>query len=451
MYDVLIKNGKIVSDDRVYQGDIAIKDEKIAAILISGEKVKAEKIIDAEGKYVFPGAIDCHVHFNEPGYTWREDFRHGSSAAAVGGTTTVIDMPLQNTPPLIDREIFKAKKEAIEKNSVVDYAFWGGVIEGNLGEIKDLNEEGVVAFKSFISPTSPDYSSLNMGLVRDALKITKEIDSLIGFHCEDYSIIKNEENKAIQEGRTTREDYLLSRPVIAELISTQNIIALARENDAKVHICHVSHPEVAEEIRKAQQSGVRITAETCSHYLVYTEDDLIKNGMLFKCAPPLRKKEARDKLWEYVIDGTLSCIGSDHSPSTLEEKSEETNGAFGAWGGISGVQSLMQVMFDQAVNKKGLSPTFISKTLSYGPSKVFGLSDKKGKIECGYDADLVILDAEKEWEITNESLFYLNKISAFIGLKGKGTPIYTLIRGKIVAENGKVVEEFGYGKLIKKK
>lgn len=450
MFDLVVKNGLIVSSERIYMGSICVKDGKIASIVAPNLDVTAEKVIDAGGKYIFPGAIDTHAHLNDPGYTWREDYEHGTMAAAVGGITTVIDMPLQNEPALTDGKIFDDKYAIVSPNAYVDYCFWGGLVDYNLNSLVELDNRGCVAFKSFIGPVSPDYVSLTMGQVREALEILKTVDARAGFHCEDYSIIKWEEGRAMRKENQTWEDFLNARPLIAEVIATKNIIDLAKEVGAKVHICHVSHPEVAKVIEQAQQEGVDVTGETCSHYLTFNRNDVIKNGSLFKCAPPLREAEAVEKMWEYVDNGTLSCVSSDHSPCTLEEKNEEIHGVFGAWGGISSIQNVMQVTFSEGVVKRGYSPTILARTLSEGPAKAFGLYGRKGAIEVGFDADLVILDPEKEWEITPESLHYVNKISAFVGLKGKGLPICTILRGEIIVEEDSVVGEKGYGQLLKK-
>lgn len=450
MFDLIVKNGKIVTAERVYEATVCIKEGKIEAIVAPDVPVEGSKVVDAEGKYIFPGAIDTHAHLNDPGYTWREDYEHGTAAAAVGGITTIIDMPLQNEPALTDGKIFDDKYNAVSPNAYVDYCFWGGLVDYNLESLTELDSKGCVAFKSFIGPVSPDYVSLTMGQVREALEILKTCDARAGFHCEDYSIIKWEEGRAKRKETQDWEDFLNSRPLIAELMATKNIIDLAKETGTKVHICHVSHPDVAEEIRKAKLEGLDITGETCSHYLTFSRDDVIKNGSLFKCAPPLREASAIEKMWEYVDDGTLSCVSSDHSPCALEEKSEEEHGVFGAWGGISGIQNVMQVTYSEGVAKRGYSPTILARTLSEGPAKAFGLYGRKGAIELGFDADMVILDPEKEWEITPESLKYVNQISAFVGLKGKGLPVCTILRGTVVAENNQVVGEKGFGNLVKK-
>lgn len=450
MFDLVIKNGKVVAADRVFAASIGVQDGKIAAIAEPGTPLEARKTIDAKGNYVFPGAIDSHAHLNDPGYNWREDYEHGTAAAAVGGCTTVVDMPMQNEPALTDGRVFDKKLDHVAPNAYVDYCFWGGLVDYNFAALRELDEKGCVAFKSFIGPVSPDYVSLSIGQAKEALEILKTCDARAGFHCEDYSIIKWEEHRALQKKQIDWQDFLNSRPVVAELVATQNIIELARSVGAKVHICHVSHPKVAKAIRDAQLDGVDVTAETCGHYLTFTDQEVIKNGSLFKCAPPLREAAAVEEMWEYINNGTLSCVGSDHSPCELSEKSQEVHGVFGAWGGISGIQSTMQAVFSEGVAKRGYCPTILARVLSEGPAKAFGIYGKKGAIKVGFDADLVIFDPKKEWEITPDSLYYVNKISAFVGLKGVGLPVCTLVRGQVIAEDGKLIGTKGFGKFVKK-
>lgn len=280
--------------------------------------------------------------------------------------------------------------------------------------------------------------------------ILKKFNGIAGFHCEDYDIIEKLEKDKLAQGTLSAQDYLDSRPLEAELIATRNVISIAEKTGSRIHICHVSHPLVAEEIRKAKARGVNVTGETCMHYLMFTGNDLIKNGMLFKCSPPLRTTESCAGLWEYICDGTLDCLCSDHSPATPEEKTEKKLGAFGAWGGLSGVQTTVQVFFDQLVNHHKLSPTIMASVLSKRPAEIFGIYGIKGDISVGFDADFTAIDPDKEWEITNESLKYLNKQSAFVGLKGKGAPVLTILRGKVIAENGNIFENTPYGKLIKR-
>ncbi len=449
MYDLLIKNANIVTDNNITFGCVAVSSGKIKDIFYNNEIPNAKQILDLNGKYLFPGFIDCHVHFDEPGYTMREDFTHGTAAAAIGGISTVIDMPLNNKPPVYNKHIFKDKHNLIKEKAFIDYGFWGALVNYNMENLNGLNEAGALAFKSFICNAGKDYTSLDLREVETALLILKKFNGLAGFHCEDYDMIQKLEKEKLAENKLSAKDYLDSRPVEAELIATKNVIAIAEKTGSRIHICHVSHPLVAEEIRKAKAKGIKVTGETCTHYLIFTGDDLMHKGMLFKCSPPLRTKEACEGLWEYIYDGTLDCISSDHSPGTIEEKTENHLGAFGAWGGLSSVQTTVQIFFDQLVNHHKLSPTIMAKVLSKCPAEIFGIYGIKGDISIGFDADFTVIDQNRKWTISEDNLKYLNKISAFTGLKGKGAPVLTIVRGKIIAKDGTIVSNPGYGNLIR--
>jgi allantoinase len=455
MYDLLIKNGIVVTPEGEEEGNIAVQDGVIAAVLAKGIVPEARKTIDASGKYVFPGAIDTHAHLNDPGYEWREDYAHGTAAAIVGGYTTVIDMPLQNEPAMTTPELFDIKEAKVSPNAYSDYAFWGGLVPDNFDQLEALDEKGVVAFKSFLGPVSPDYTSLTYGQAYEAMSIIKGFDGMAGFHCEDFSMIKEAEKRMKRDGKLTWRDFLDSRTVAAERIATEAVISIAEELDCRAHICHVSHPLVAEKVMEAQMEGYQISAETCGHYLTFTEEDTIDNGPLFKCAPPLRTAEARDMMWDYVENGTFAGLASDHSPCSYDEKYNEILGnkienVFDVWGGISGIQSCVQAIFSEGVIKRGIAPSALANAWAKLPALAFQIYGKKGDIRPGFDADLVIIDPEKEWEITADSLLYVNKISAFVGLKGQGLPVCTILRGNVMAEDGKVVGAKGTGELVKR-
>lgn len=453
VHDLLIKNGKIVTADRISEGTVAVRDGKISGVFYYGEEAQAARVIDAGGKLIFPGAIDTHVHFNDPGYEWREDYEHGTRAAAVGGYTTVIDMPLQNEPALTDPELFDRKEKKVGPGAYVDYCFWGGLVPDNFEKLRGMDEKGCVGFKAFLGPVSPDYQSLTYGQAYEAMEIIKGFSGRAGFHCEDYSIIRHQEERMKREGRLDWRGFLDSRPAAAEIIATEAVIELAEATGCKVHICHVSSPDAAQKIKAAKQRGCDITAETCAHYLSMTEADVMKNGPLFKCAPPLRSKEEVERLWTYVTDGTFDGIASDHSPCTYSEKFKEILGrkienVFDVWGGISGIQSCFQTAFYEGCVKRNISPSVLADVMAVKPAKAFGIYGKKGDIREGFDADLVIVDPHQPWEITSESLQYVNKISAFTGRKGIGLPVLTMVRGEIIAKEGWVVGRKGFGSLV---
>lgn len=463
MYDLLIKNGKLVTPDRIFEADIAISDGKYAAFTAPGGISEAKEIIDAKGNYVFPGIIDCHAHMNEPGFNYREDFETGTRAAAVAGCTCLIDMPLNNDPSLLNKEIFEQKHSAITKHSVIDFALWGGIVgdyddepdsvKSNSADLVDLHKCGVAAFKGFTCPCSPLFPTVNLGNIRKALEILKPYNALCGFHCEEYGqTLERVKEAKSRQGRSNQEkirDFLDAHDVWVEYVATKNVIDMARATGGRVHICHVSHPMVAQVVKDAIHEGLPVTGETCPHYLGFSEELVFEKGVPAKCTPPLRKKEDSEKLWDYVLDGTLSCVGSDHSPAADYEKDNNTKDIWSAWGGLNGVQFFLPMMFDMVVHKKGLSPTLIAKVMGYSPAKIFGLYGRKGAFELGFDGDIVIVDPERAWKCEQEKLLTKGHISCFDGLEGKGAPVYTIIRGKVVAADGMYKEDaVGYGQYI---
>ncbi len=447
MYDLLITNGTLVTKDRVFKAEIAIKDGKYAGFFEAGNTVEAKRIIDAKGNYVFPGIIDCHAHLNEPGFDYREDYETGTRAAAVAGCTCLIDMPLNNDPSLISEEIFNMKLERVKKRALIDFALWGGIvgdyndsddsIKSNVGELVKLHNCGVAAFKGFTCPNGNLFPTVNLGNIRKALEVLRPYEAICGFHCEEYGQVLEREKEAKAKSNRSKDekirDFLDAHDVWTEYVATKNILDMCRATGGRVHICHVSHPMVAQEIKEAMHEGLPVTAETCPHYLLFDENFVFEKGAPAKCTPPMRKTEDKMKLWNYVLDGTLSCIGSDHSPAANEEKDNETKDIWSAWGGLNTIQYFLPMMFDFVVNQKKLSPTLIAQIMVYNPAKVFGLYGKKGDFQIGFDGDVVIVNPDLQWKCKQEELLTTGKVSCLNGLEGKGAPIYTIIRGNVVA------------------
>ncbi|MCC8189011.1 MAG: allantoinase AllB [Planctomycetes bacterium] len=449
MLDLVIANGRMVTHERVHPADIGIRDGKYVGFYAPGEAPEARERIDAAGHLVFPGIIDCHAHLNEPGFEYREDFATGSCAAAIGGTTTLIDMPLNNEPPLVNQAAFDLKHGLIDAKAVVDYALWGGMVDYNLADLPDLHRAGVAAFKAFVCPMGTStFTSVNMGQVRDALRVLKPLDALSGFHCEEYGLVLQAEARAQAEGRAGVRDFLDAHDVFNEYVATRNVIDLARETGARVYICHISHPSVAQLVKDAIHEGLPVTGETCPHYLGFTEDLVFERGAPAKCTPPLRTREARDALWSYVLDGTLSCVGSDHSPAADAEKDNATKNIWSAWGGLNAIQYFLPIMFDLVVHQKKLCPSWIARLMDYNPARVFRLYGRKGAFESGFDGDITIVDPDKRWKIVGAELATKGKVTAFEGLEGKGSAVKTIVRGRVVAEDGGCGEHYGYGEYL---
>lgn len=456
MFDLGIINGTVIGEDHIRKGNIYIRNGTIAAL--TGEGIylpDTRETVDARGKLIFPGAVDCHMHIGEYQADF-EDMRSSTMAAAAGGVTTCIDMPLNlYSPSVLNARAVQHKIELLSRESCTDFCVWGGLTPRSIDRLEEMREAGAISFKCFLTGGGNDFTAPTMNQIRRALGIIRGFKGLAAFHCEEFSIIAEEKERlrtgpAVPPGEG-RQAFLDSRPVIAELIAVRDIIELARETGARVHICHVSHPDAAAAIETAQVQGVDITAETCPHFLTFTEEDYLKQGCLFGCAPPLRNAEAREQLWSYAAKGVLSCIASDHSPGPAENRSDADKPAYLSGYGISGVQTMFQTLYDQGVNRRGFPPTLLARALAAAPAKRWGIYGTKGALQPGFDADLVVFDPQKEWTVDAEALHYKQKITAYNGLSGRGMPAAVYIRGIRVAEYGRYTGTGGGGKFIRSK
>ncbi len=447
-YDLIIKNGVIFTGVESFKADICIKEEKIAGLLSNAPATTAEEAIDAEGLFVFPGIIDSHVHFNEPGREHWEGFATGSRSAAAGGVTTVIDMPLNSTPCTLTRKELENKIRAGIENSIIDFALWGGVTPANLPCLGELNSGGVVGFKGFLSDSGIDeFKNINDRELLEALNRTGEMNALLGLHAENESVVAFFSNKFKEEGRTDPQAFLDSRPSLAEEEAVNRALFIKTRSSSKgrLHFLHTTLPGCIESINESKREGNRITVETCPHYLALTDRDFLKLGPVAKCAPPLRSREEVEALWKCLERGMVDVIGSDHSPCTAEEK--EGN-IWKAWGGISGVQTMLSVVFTEGVKKRRLPFNLIVKMMSYNPARIFTLYPKKGSLHPGSDADIVLFDPEGRWKVTEEKLFYKNKLSPFMGKELYGVVKMTISRGEVIFREGDFEVKTGRGEYL---
>ncbi|OKP97296.1 allantoinase [Paenibacillus sp. P46E] len=448
-YELIIRNGDVVLPGEVRKLDVGVKDGKIAA-LGQGLRAAAETtVIDAEGHYVLPGMIDMHVHFNEPAFGHWEGFRSGSAALAAGGCTCYADMPLNGNPPTINQAALQLKTEAASGNSAVDYVLWGGLVPGNLEDLEDLAKAGVTGFKAFISNPGGegegrfrevDDETLYLGMQKIAA-----LGGILALHAESEDITAVLSADAIRSGKTGARDFAASRPAIAELEAVSRALLYSERTGCRLHFVHISTAAAMEMIHAAKQRGLDVTAETCPHYLMLSEDSMEQLGPVAKCAPPLRSPEEQEKLWEVLAAGKIDLIASDHSPCPPELKLNPDLTFFEAWGGISGAQSSLELMFHEGVHVRGLPVTQVSALLSEKPARRFGLNHRKGSIAVGLDADLVLLDPRADYTLAAEDLFYRHKHSPYTGMTLSCKVTATICRGNVVytAEQGVVSPDKG--------
>ncbi|HEV2695847.1 MAG TPA: allantoinase [Verrucomicrobiae bacterium] len=441
-FDLIIRNGTLISPEGEKKADVAVSDGKITAI--SGGTAREE--IDATGLHVFPGVIDSHVHFNEPGRADWEGVATGSSALAAGGGTLFFDMPLNAHPPTCDTSSFDAKRIACEDQSITDFALWGGLVPDNLHALKHLSERGVIGFKAFMSNSGiEDFQCVDNATLKQGMQRVAELGKLVAVHAESDLITTQLATKALAEDKISIRDYLNSRPIHAELEAIHRAIEMSRETKCALHIVHVSSGAGVALIASAQAQGVDVTCETCPHYLVLTEDDVEKLGAVAKCAPPLRKKPAQDVLWRYLENGFVSTVGSDHSPSPPDMKRHYN--FFKVWGGISGVQHTLPLLLTEGRVNRGIALPFISDLLSANVARRFKIPNK-GKIKVGFDADFALVDLKQSFAVAKEDLLYRHQQSPYIGRALTGRVVQTILRGKTIYKDGKVVST-PTGRLVK--
>jgi allantoinase len=434
MSSLLVRGGRLVSELGVQSKDVLIRSGKVLEVLDPGREVAAEAELDATGLHVLPGLIDAHVHFNEPGRTDWEGFLSGTAAAAAGGVTTVLDMPLNCHPPTLDARALALKRAAIVDRSHVDYGFWGGVVPDSLDHLGELQQHGVVGVKAFLCDSGlADYPPLDDFALLETMQRCADLGLLLALHAEDPNA-----SRAVS-GREPI-DWARSRPPEMEVTAVRRALDMARETGARLHFVHISTGAAARLIAEARDAGQDVSSETCPHYLALTERDLQELGSIAKCAPPLRSSQTQHELWQAVCDGAVDLIASDHSPCPPDMKA--TSDIWSAWGGIAGVQTLLPVLLTQA----RLPLEQVVRLTSAAPARRFGLHPRKGALVPGSDADLVLVDVERSSILRSEDLLTRWQMSPFIGKALRGSVAATMVRGTLVYRTGSLVGEPGHGR-----
>lgn len=438
-YDLLVRNSTLVTPGGESRADLAVADGRIVAIAPDLRGTSKEEI-NAEGLHVFPGIIDAHVHFNEPGRTSWEGFTTGTAALAAGGTTSYIEMPLNASPPTLDAESFDLKLKAAQSSSLVDFALWGGLVPGNLEHLDELADRGVVGYKAFMSNSGiADFPMADDLTLYEGMARVAKLGRIVLVHAENDQITSELARLAITQGRTDVRDYLTSRPVLAELEAIERAILFARETGCPLHIVHVSSGRGVSLVVEAQAQGVNVSCETCPHYLVLTEEDVERLGGVAKCSPPIRSQEEQESLWQHIFVGTLPMVVSDHSPAPADMKTDAN--FFKVWGGISGCQSVLQLLLTEGYDKRRLPLSMIASLTAENIARRFSLFPSKGRLSLGADADMVLVDLQSRSQLQANHLFYRHQHSPYIGRMLRGRIVRTLVRGHTIFLEGKLVSE----------
>ncbi len=410
--------------------DLAITD---GVIVETGPSLTgaSHEVMDATGLLVWPGFIDAHVHFNEPGRSDWEGLATGSRALAAGGGTVFFDMPLNSSPPTANVAALEQKRRCAEVESVLDFGLWGALIPGNQDDLEPLAEAGVIGFKAFMTDSGIDeFPSADAAVLRAGMKRAAACGRLVALHAEDRDLTRRLTAEASAAGRTSVRDYLESRPVQAELNAIALATELAGETGCALHIVHVSSPEGLALIASARAAGVDVTAETCPHYLLSNDTDGERIGPLAKCAPPLRDEARRLAIWQALAAGAVHTIGTDHSPAPMELK--QSADFFKIWGGIAGCQHGFPLTIAAGLQDHGLTAAELSPLLSGNVAARFGLDGRKGRIALDQDADLVFLRCGVADRIVPGALLTRHPLSAYTGLVNRCRVVRTILRGQTV-------------------
>jgi dihydroorotase len=435
--DLVINGGTIVSSDAEYRASVAIKDGLIHAIGAPEAMPKAKQTLDVTGLHVLPGAIDVHVHFRDPGYPQKEDFASGTAAAALGGVTTVFDMP--NTLPTIGTpEALAAKHLIAAEKAYVDYGLYAVLGEDSIEHVSELIEGGIIGFKLYMGNTFGRIPSPTTGTMLEAFEVVAPTGKRISLHAETNSIMERRESRLRNAGRTEPIAHLASRPAVVAVEAVARAAVLAEWTGARIHVLHISSAAELRPLAEAKARGVEITGETCPHYLLLSETDYEKFGGIIRVNPPVREAPNRQPLWDALMDGTVDIIATDHAPHTPEEKTR--NDIWTVDCGFPGVETQMPLMLTEINRGRATIQNYV-RWSAEAPAKIWGLYPRKGTLTVGSDADIAIVDLNRSWTIDDALIRSHSKISPWHGRQATALPIHTIVRGRFVMKNRALQEE----------
>jgi allantoinase len=437
----IIRSRRVVTPAGVRPAAIHFEHGKILNVGEWADTGDGASLVDVGNLVVMPGVVDTHVHVNEPGRTEWEGFETATRAAAAGGVTTIVDMPLNSIPATTTVKAFEEKLSAAEGKCSVDVAFWGGVVPGNMSELEPLMKRGVRGFKCFLIDSGvKEFPSVTEADLRIAMPELARLDAVLLVHAELCGPVDAGTESIVTLDTRVYDTFLRSRPREAEDSAIALMIELCRETRARVHIVHHSSSDSLGLLREARSEGLPITVETCPHYLTFAAEEIRDGATHFKCCPPVRERENREKLWEAVGDGTIDMIVSDHSPCTPELKAGDTGDFMAAWGGISALQFSLPVMWTN-FKARGFGLTDLTGLMSEAPAKLAGLENLKGKLAPGFDADLVVWDPDAAFTVEPELVYHRHKLTPYSGREVYGRVDSVYVRGGLVYDRGEFASE----------
>jgi allantoinase len=437
MARLLIRSERVVTPQGVRAATIRITDGVITGVGSHGDVAAGVQEMDVGPLVVLPGLVDSHVHINEPGRTDWEGFEHATRAAAAGGITTLVDMPLNSIPPTTTVAGFAAKQTAATGRCHVDVGFWGGLVPGNQRDLAPLAEAGVLGFKSFLSPSGvAEFENVSEQDLRVSLPELARLDLPLLVHAELPALLKDPDAEDPPVVNPRHYDtWLRSRPPESEVGAIQMLITLAQEYGVRLHIVHLATPDALPLIGSSRRSGVRITVETCPHYLTFAAEDIEDGATSFKCAPPIRARTHRQGLWAGLAANEIDFIATDHSPAPPSLKALDTGNFLEAWGGISSLQLSLSAVWT-GMASHGLPLERVSHWLSRRPAQLAGLDGHKGAIDHGLDADLVIWDPDATTIVNGSTLYHRHPVTPYSGMRLQGRVLTTILGGEVVFQDG---------------
>ncbi|MFK0025923.1 allantoinase AllB [Streptomyces sp. NPDC090798] len=429
----MLRSTRVITPEGTRAATVAVAAGRITAVLAYDTEVPpGARLEDFGDDVLLPGLVDTHVHVNDPGRTEWEGFWTATRAAAAGGITTLVDMPLNSLPPTTTVDHLRTKQDVARSKAHIDVGFWGGALPDNVKHLRPLHDAGVFGFKAFLSPSGVDeFPELDQEQLARSLAEIAAFDGLLIVHAEDPHHLA----AAPQKGGRKYADFLASRPRDAEDTAIGNLIAQAERLHARVHVLHLSSSDALPLIAEAKRAGVRITVETCPHYLTLTAEEVPDGASEFKCCPPIREAANQDLLWQALADGTIDCVVTDHSPSTADLKTDDFATA---WGGISGLQLSLSAVWTEA-RKRGHSLEDVVRWMSTRTARLVGLDSRKGAIAVGLDADFAVLAPDETFTVDPAALQHRNRVTAYAGRTLSGVVKSTWLRGERIMADG----EFG--------